>query len=253
MSIKTALVTGASSGFGAAIAERLVNDGWQVVICGRRAERLEALAARLGADKVHAAAFDIRDAKAMRAALDALPEAFSGIDLLVNNAGLALGTEPAQQADLAQWRQMIDTNVTALVTLTHALLPRLIERRGAIVNISSISASYPYRGGNVYGGTKAFVTQFSLGLRTDLHGTGVRVTSVEPGMAETEFTLVRTGGDQAASDQLYAGTHPITAQDIAETVAWIAHLPPHLNVNRIEVMPTSQSAAGLQAYRDTQA
>ncbi|GAB3032088.1 SDR family NAD(P)-dependent oxidoreductase [Oleiagrimonas citrea] len=244
------MVTGATSGFGAAIAERLVKDGWRVVICGRRAERLQTMVERLGADKVHAAAFDIRDDDAIEAMLDALPPAFADIDLLVNNAGLALGTEPAQFADLNEWRQMIDTNVTALVTLTHALLPALIERRGAIVNISSISGSYPYKGGNVYGGTKAFVTQFTLGLRTDLHGTGVRVTSVEPGMAETEFTLVRTGGDQAASDKLYAGTHPITAEDIAETVAWIAHLPPHLNVNRIEVMPTSQSAAGLQVHRD---
>ncbi|KGI79226.1 SDR family NAD(P)-dependent oxidoreductase [Oleiagrimonas soli] len=247
---KTAMVTGATSGFGAAIAERLVKDGWRVVICGRREERLQTMVDRLGADKAHAAAFDIRDAEAMSEALDALPAAFADIDLLVNNAGLALGTEPAQFADLDEWRQMIDTNVTALVTLTHALLPALIERRGAIVNISSISGSYPYKGGNVYGGTKAFVTQFSLGLRTDLHGTGVRVTSVEPGMAETEFTLVRTGGDQAASDKLYTGAHPITAEDIAETVAWIAHLPPHLNVNRIEVMPTSQSAAGLQVHRD---
>lgn len=247
---KTALVTGATSGFGAAIAERLLADGWCVIACGRRAERLQPLVKRHGADRVHVAAFDIRDADAMQAALDALPPAFAGIDLLVNNAGLALGTEPAHQADLDQWRQMIDTNITALVTLTHALLPKLIERRGALVNISSISGSYPYRGGNVYGGTKAFVTQFSLGLRTDLHGTGVRVTSVEPGIAETEFTLVRTGGDQSASDRLYAGAHPITAADIAETVAWIANLPPHLNVNRIEVMPTSQSAAGLQVHRD---
>jgi serine 3-dehydrogenase len=145
---------------------------------------------------------------------------------------------------------MIETNVTALATLTHKLLPTLIERRGAIVNVSSISATYPYTGGNVYGGTKAFVTQFSLGLRCDLHGSGVRVTSVEPGMAETEFTLVRTGGDQAASDKLYAGAHPITGHDIAETIWWIANLPSHLNVNRIEVMPVSQSFAGLQVARD---
>jgi serine 3-dehydrogenase len=144
---------------------------------------------------------------------------------------------------------MIDTNVTALATLTHALLPGLVERRGAIVNISSIAASYPYAGGNVYGATKAFVTQFSLGLRSDLHGTGVRVTSIEPGLAETEFTLVRTRGDQAASDALYAGSQPITADDIAETLWWIANLPPHLNVNRIEVMPVSQSFAGFQVHR----
>ena len=250
MTTKTALITGATSGFGAAIAERLLADGWRVVACGRRAERLEPLVQRYGAERVHAAAFDIRDADAMQQALDALPESFAGIDLLVNNAGLALGTEVAQESDLEQWRQMIDTNVTALVTLTRKLLPTLIARCGAIVNISSISGNYPYKGGNVYGGTKAFVTQFSLGLRTDLHGTGVRVTSIEPGMAETEFTLVRTGGDQAASDRLYAGTNPITAQDIAETVAWIAHLPQHLNVNRIELMPTSQSVAGLQVHRD---
>jgi serine 3-dehydrogenase len=169
---------------------------------------------------------------------------------LLNNAGLALGTAPAQQADLAQWKQMIDTNVTALVTLTRLLLPTLIERRGAIVNISSTASTYPYPGGNVYGGTKAFVSQFSLGLRADLHGTGVRVTSVEPGMAQTEFTLVRTGGDQAASDKLYAGAQPITAGDIAETLWWIANLPAHLNVNRIELMPVSQSFAGFQVHRE---
>jgi serine 3-dehydrogenase (NADP+) len=200
---------------------------------------------------VHALAFDMRDEAAMRAAIASLPAEFTGIDLLVNNAGLALGTAPAQQADLAQWKQMIDTNVTALATITHLLLPQLIERRGAIVNISSISGSYAYRGGNVYGASKAFVTQFSQNLRTDLHGSGVRVTSIEPGMAETEFTLVRTGGDQAASDQLYAGAHPITATDIADTIWWIANLPPHLNINRIELMPVSQSAAGLQVARDS--
>jgi len=250
MTTKTAWITGATAGFGAATVEHFVAGGWRVIASGRRAERLQQLVDAHGADKVHVAAFDIRDEAALRAAVDALPPAFAGIDLLVNNAGLALGTAPAQQADLAQWRQMIDTNVTALATMTHALLPRLIERRGAIVNISSISASYPYRGGNVYGGTKAFVSQFSQNLRVDLHGTGVRVSSIEPGMAETEFTLVRTGGDQAASDQLYAGAHPITAADIADTIWWIANLPPHLDVTRLEIMPVSQSAAGLQVHRD---
>ena len=250
MTPKTILVTGASSGFGAAIAALFVQNGWRVVACARRADRLQHLVDRFGDQRVHTAAFDIRDEAAMRSALAALPEDFRDIDLLVNNAGLALGTKPAQECDLAQWRQMIDTNITALVTLTRLLLPKLIERRGAIVNISSISGTYPYFGGNVYGGTKAFVTQFSLGLRTDLHGSGVRVTSVEPGMAETEFTLVRTGGDQAASDKLYAGAHPITGEDLANTVWWIANLPPHLNVNRIEVMPVSQSAAGLQIVRN---
>src|SRR5688572_6348137 len=247
---KTILVTGASAGFGAAIVERFAGAGWRVVATGRRADRLRALAERFGTDVVHPAAFDIRDVEAMQAALDAIPAPFRGIDVLVNNAGLALGTAPAQRADLAQWRQMIDTNVTALATMTHKLLPGLIKRRGAIFNISSIAGSYPYTGGNVYGATKAFVTQFSLNLRSDLHGTGVRVTSIEPGLAETEFTLVRTGGDQAASDALYAGTQPITAEDIAGSVWWIANLPPHLNINRFEVMPVSQSLAGLQIHRD---
>ncbi len=247
---KTLLVTGATAGFGAAILERFVSNGWRAVATGRRAERLQALVARHGADRVHAAAFDIRDGDAMQAALDAIPAPFRGVDLLVNNAGLALGTAPAQRADLAQWRQMIDTNVTALATMTYKLLPKLIERRGAVVNISSIAGSYPYPGGNVYGATKAFVTQFSLNLRSDLHGTGVRVTSIEPGLAETEFTLVRTGGDRGASDALYAGAHPITADDIAESTWWVANLPPHLNVNRLEVMPVSQSLAGLQIHRD---
>jgi serine 3-dehydrogenase len=250
MTTKTAWITGATSGFGAAAVERFVAGGWRVIASGRRAERLQQLVERHGAERVHATAFDVRDEAAMREAYAAMPAAFAGIDLLVNNAGLALGTAPAQQADLSQWKQMIDVNVTALVTLTHLLLPRLIERRGAIVNLSSIAGSYAYRGGNVYGGTKAFVTQFSQNLRSDLHGSGVRVSSVEPGMAETEFTLVRTGGDQAASDNLYAGVHPITAGDIADTIWWIANLPPHLNINRVEVMPVSQSAAGLQVHRD---
>ena len=246
----TILITGATSGFGRATAERFAAAGWRVIATGRRAERLDALAEALGRDRVHTAAFDIRDETAMRAALNALPEAFRAIDVLVNNAGLALGTAPAQRADLSQWKQMIDTNITALVTMTHALLPGLIERRGAILNIGSVAGSYPYAGGNVYGGTKAFVSQFSLNLRCDLHGTGVRVTSIEPGMAETEFTLVRTSGDSAASDTLYKGTDPISADDIADTIFWVAHLPTHLNVNRIEVMPVRQSLAGFQVARD---
>ena len=245
----TAFITGATSGFGRATARRFVEGGWNVVATGRRADRLDALRAECG-ERVHPLVFDMRDADAMQSVLAGLPDGLRGIDLLVNNAGLALGIAPAPQADLAQWRQMIDTNVTALATLTHALLPALVERRGAIVNISSIAGSYPYTGGNVYGATKAFVTQFSLGLRSDLHGTGVRVTSIEPGLAETEFTLVRTGGDQDASDTLYAGTHPITDTDIAETIWWVANLPPHLNVNRLELMPVSQSFAGFQIHRE---
>ena len=246
---KTALITGATSGFGRAAVERFVAAGWRVVACGRRAERLQALVDALGADKVHAAAFDIRDELAMQSAITALPAGFRDIDLLVNNAGLALGTRPAQESSLDDWRTMVETNILALVTMTRALLPTLIERKGAIVNVSSTAANYPYTGGNVYGGTKAFVSQFSLNLRADLHGTGVRVTALEPGMAETEFTLVRTHGDQAASDALYAGAKPMTAGDIADAILWIADLPPHVNVNRLELMPTSQSFAGFQVAR----
>jgi len=248
--MKTALVTGATSGIGEACARAFIDAGWRVIGTGRRAERLDALKAELGADTFHAAVFDVRDEAARDAALAALPAEFAGIDCLVNNAGLALGTEPAQSASLESWKTMIDTNVTALVSLTHKLLPALVERKGAIVNLSSVAATYPYTGGNVYGGTKAFVHQFSLGLRSDLAGTGVRVTSIEPGMVETEFTLVRTGGNQQASDNLYGGANPMTAKDIAGTVLWVATLPAHLNINTLELMPVSQSFAGFQVARE---
>ena len=247
---RTALITGATSGFGAAAVRRFVAAGWRVIATGRRADRLQALVDELGADKVHAAAFDIRDETALDAALDALPAAFRDIDLLVNNAGLALGTAPAQQASLDDWRTMIETNVLALVTVTRRLLPLLVERKGAIINIGSIAGSYPYPGGNTYGGTKAFVRQFSLGLRSDLHGTGVRVTDIEPGMAETEFTLVRTHGDQAASDKLYAGAQPMTAEDIAEQIFYVATLPDHININRLEIMPSRQAWSPFAVDRD---
>ncbi len=248
--IQTALITGATSGFGFAAARRFARAGWRVIVTGRRAERLQPLIQEFGAERVHAAVFDVRDTAAMDAALAALPPAFADIDLLVNNAGLAQGTAPAQSASLQDWHTMIDTNVTALVNLTHRLLPRLIARKGAIINISSVAATYPYPGGNTYGGTKAFVSQFSLGLRSDLHGTGVRVTSIEPGMAETEFTLVRTHGDQSASDKLYTGANPMTGEDIAESIFYVATLPPHLNINRLEIMPVTQSFAGFQVARD---
>lgn len=247
---RTALVTGGTAGIGEATVRALVAGGWRCVATGRRTERLQALVDELGADKVHTAAFDVTDEAARDAALDALPEAFAGIDLLVNNAGLALGTSPAQESDLAQWKTMIATNVTALVSLTHKLLPGLIARKGAVINLSSVAANYPYPGGNVYGGTKAFVSQFTLGLRSDLHGTGVRVTAVEPGMVETEFTLVRTGGNQDAHEKLYGGAQPMTAADIAETVRWVAELPPHLNINTLELMPVSQSYAGFRIARE---
>ena len=247
--MKTAFVTGATAGIGEATVRTLVASGWRCVATGRRAERLDALVAELGADKVHPAVFDVREADAMEAALAGLPDDFAGIDLLVNNAGLAQGLALAQDADLANWQTMIDTNVTAMVRLTRLLLPRLIERKGAIVTIGSVAGSYVYPGGNVYAGSKAFANHFTLALRADLHGTGVRVTSIEPGMVETEFTLVRTGS-QEASDKLYAGSDPMTGEDIANTILWIAELPPHLNINRLELMPVSQDFAGFRVARE---
>jgi serine 3-dehydrogenase (NADP+) len=240
----TAFVTGATAGIGAATARAFVAAGWNVIATGRRADRLDALADELGRERVTTLAFDIRDEAAREAAADKA----GAVDCLVNNAGLALGTAPAQSAKLDDWRTMIDTNIVALVSLTHRLLPGIVERRGSVINLSSVAATYPYPGGNVYGGTKAFVRQFSLGLRSDLHGTGVRVTSIEPGMVETEFTAVRTGS-QDASDKLYAGAHPMTGEDIANTILWVATLPPHLNINALELMPVSQSFAGFQVAR----
>lgn len=248
--MKTVLVTGASAGIGEACARSFVYAGWRVIATGRRAERLEELVEELGADRVHPCVFDIRDEAARDAALDALPERFAQIDCLVNNAGLALGASPAQQSNLGDWKTMIDTNVTALVSLTHKLLPALIDRKALIVNLSSVAATYPYAGGNVYGGTKAFVRQFSLGLRSDLSGTGVRVTSIEPGMVETEFTIVRNGGDREASDRLYAGVNPLSGADIADVVLWVASQPPHMNINALELMPVNQSFAGFQVARE---
>jgi serine 3-dehydrogenase (NADP+) len=244
----TALITGATSGFGEAAARAFVGAGWKVIGTGRRADRLERLGEELG-KKFHGCVFDVRDEAARDLALDGLPGEFQAIDLLVNNAGLALGLEPAHQASLSNWKTMIDTNVTALVSITHKLLPGLVARKGAIINLSSVAASYPYPGGNVYAATKAFVRQLSLDLRADLHGTGVRVTSIEPGMAETEFTLVRTGS-QATSDKLYGGVNPMTSEDIANTILWVATLPPHLNINSVEMMPVNQSWQAFAIHRE---
>jgi serine 3-dehydrogenase len=247
--MKTILITGATAGFGEAAARKFAAGGWNVVGTGRRSDRLKGLQRELG-DSFLPLEVDMRD----RAAVESLAELEGPrgeIDLLLNNAGLAPPTDPLPETDWDRIEQVIDTNVTGLVALTRALLPKLVERKGQIINLSSVAATYPYKGGAVYAGTKAFVRQFSLDLRADLAGTGVRVTSVEPGMAETEFTLVRTGGDSGASDKLYAGMDPMTAEDLADLFWWLANLPPHLNINAIELMPVSQSFAGFTVTRET--
>ena len=245
--MKTILITGATAGFGEAAARRFVAGGWNAIGTGRRGERLRRLQEELG-DAFLPLEIDMRDREAVES-LAKLGPPWGEIDLLLNNAGLAPPTDPLAETDWDRIEAVIDTNVTGLVALTRALLPRLIERKGQIINLSSVAATYPYKGGAVYAGTKAFVRQFSLDLRSDLAGTGVRVTSVEPGMAETEFTIVRTGGDRKASDELYAGMDPMTANDLADLFWWLANLPPHLNINIVELMPVSQSFAGFTVSR----
>jgi 3-hydroxy acid dehydrogenase/malonic semialdehyde reductase len=244
-------VTGASSGFGAAVARRFAAAGARVVAAARRADRLEDLAGELG-PRLLPVTLDVRDRAAVFGVVDSLPPEFADIDVLVNNAGLALGLGPAQTADLDEWDQMIDTNCKGLVYCTRAILPGMVARgRGHVISLGSVAGAYPYPGGNVYGGTKAFVHQFSLNLRSDLHGTGVRVTCVEPGMADTEFSAVRFGGDKTKADQVYAGMQPMTADDIAESIFWAATMPRHVNVNVIELMATAQSFAPFQVARES--
>ena len=248
--INTVFVTGASSGFGAAVARRFAADGARVIVSARRLDRVKDLASELG-PRVLPIALDVRDRPAVAAAVEAIPEEFKSVDVLVNNAGLALGLNPAQDADLDDWDQMIDTNCKGLVYCTRAILPGMVaRRRGHVINLGSVAGTYPYPGGNVYGGTKAFVHQFSLNLRSDLHGTGVRVTCVEPGMADTEFSLVRFSGDRAEADNVYSGMRPMTADDVAESIHWAATMPQHVNVNTIELMATAQSFAAFQVARD---
>lgn len=247
----TVFITGATAGFGQATARRFAQAGAKLVISGRRAERLEALKAELGGASVHTITLDVRDRAAVEAAVAALPAEFADIDVLVNNAGLALGIGPAQSADLADWETMVDTNIKGLMYCTRAILPGMVERnRGHVINLGSMAGTYPYPGGNVYGATKAFVAQFSLNLRADLLGHKVRVTSVEPGLAESEFSEVRFKGDKAKAKDLYKGVQPMTPADIAETIFFAATLPAHVNLNRIEMMPVMQAFSPLAVKRE---
>lgn len=243
-------ITGATAGFGAAIARRFVAHGHRVVLAGRREDRLAALAVELGA-LAHPLVLDVRDRAAVTAAVATLPADFAKVDVLVNNAGLALGLEPAQRASLDDWQRMIDTNVTGLVNVTHALLPGLVARqRGHVVNIGSTAAEWPYPGGNVYGATKAFVHQFSMNLRADLLGTPVRVSNIEPGLCGgTEFSNVRFHGDDGKAAKVYENTVPLSAEDVADTVHWIATRPAHVNINTISLMPSCQAFAPFAVHR----
>ncbi len=253
MSDKTPIImiTGATAGFGEATARLFANAGWRLILTGRRRERLERLQAELGGpEQTYITDFDISDRKATEAAIKTIPKAFSGIDVLVNNAGLALGMDPAYETQLDDWERMVDTNIKGLMRCTHLLLPKMVERgEGYIINIGSVAGNWPYPGGNVYGATKAFVRQFSLALRADLLGTGVRVSNIEPGNAETEFSIVRFKEDLERADNLYANTQALTAEDIADTIFWLATTPKHVNVTTLEIMPTQQANGPFAIYR----
>jgi len=247
---RTIFITGATSGFGEACARLFAREGWRLVLTGRRGERLERLGAELGGE-IHLLVQDVRNRQQVERDIAALPPDFREIDVLVNNAGLALGLGPAQMADLDQWEEMVDTNIKGLLYSTRFILPGMVaRRRGHIVNLGSVAGNWPYPGGNVYGASKAFVKQFSHNLRADVLGSGVRVTNIEPGLAETEFSLVRFSGDQEKADQFYRGMQPLMAEDIANIVHWAVHQPPHVNINRIEVMPVSQSCGPFAIHRE---
>jgi 3-hydroxy acid dehydrogenase/malonic semialdehyde reductase len=245
------LITGATAGFGAAIARRFAQDGHRIVAAGRRTGRLDALRAELGEALVHPLPLDVRDWAAVAAAFGSLPPGFAEVDVLVNNAGLARGMEPAHRASLDDWDAMVDTNAKGLMYVTRAVLPGMVERdRGHVVNLGSTAALYPYPGANVYGATKAFVRQFSLNLRADLLGTKVRVTDLEPGLVSgSEFSAVRFGGDQERAAKVYEGTDPLLPEDVADAVHWIATRPARVNVNAVELMPVCQAFAPLAVAR----
>ena len=247
------LITGASAGFGEAMCHAFTAAGFNVVGAARRMEKLQALAEELGGS-FYPLQMDVADTSSVPAALQSLPEGFREIDCLINNAGLALGLDSADKADFADWQTMIQTNIVGLTFLTRQILPQMVERKsGYIINIGSIAGNYPYPGGNVYGATKAFVRQFSLNLRADLQGTGVRVSNVEPGLCGgTEFSNVRFKGDDGRAAKVYENVQPVTPQDIADTVLWLYQRPKHVNVNAIEIMPTAQAFGALPVWREAE-
>lgn len=250
LSQETILITGATSGFGEATARLLAKEGAKLILTGRREDRLKQLQQELGKKNTYIIPLDIQDKEKVKEVFSSLPEGFKDITVLINNAGLALGLEPAHLCALDDWERMVDTNIKGLLYTTHTLLPGMVERnKGYIINIGSTAGTYPYPGGNTYGGTKAFVTQFSLNLRSDLLGTPLRVTTIAPGLAETEFSTVRFAGNQEKADNVYQNTTPLTADDIAETILWCITRPPHMNLNTIEIMPTQQACAPLAIYR----
>ncbi|PHS24825.1 MAG: NAD(P)-dependent oxidoreductase [Methylophaga sp.] len=249
--MKTIMITGATSGFGAATARLFAKNGWRLIVTGRRQQRLEALQTELGGANVHCCCFDISDRQAVEHAFQSLPDSFSKIDVLLNNAGLALGLEPADKTNLDDWDKMVDTNIKGLMYCTRTVLPMMKQRgQGYIINIGSVAGNWPYPGGNVYCATKAFVRQFSLAIRADLLGFGIRVTNIEPGNAETEFSDVRFNQDKQRADKVYQNTAALTAQDIANTVYWLVNTPSHVNVTTMEIMPTEQATGSLAIYRD---
>lgn len=248
----TVFVTGATAGFGLAIARKFAADGAKIVGTGRRESRLQDLKKELG-DKFLPLAFDVGKRKEVEAAVAGLPPEFAEVDILVNNAGGALGLDPAQSADLDDWDNMIASNVSGVVYCTRLLLPGMVERkRGHIINLGSVAGEFPYPGGNVYGAAKAFVHQFSNNLRADLLGTNIRVTDIQPGLtAGTEFSQVRFRGDEKKAAAVYAGTEPLTADDVADAVYWVATRPAHVNINVVQMMPTCQAFGPLAVKRNT--
>ncbi len=252
---KTVLITGASAGFGVAFVEKVAAHGWQCILVARREDRLQKLVKKLNIKSadVHVLSLDIRDLGAIRNGIHALPKNFKNIDVLINNAGMALGVDSAWEYDIADWEAMVDTNIKGLLYMTRMILPSMVERNsGHIINVGSIAGSWPYPGGNVYGATKAFTQQFTRNLRADLFGKNVRVSNLEPGMVDTEFSVVRYKGDEVKARKVYENANALQAEDMAEIVFWLTSLPERVNINSIEVMPTSQTWGPLLINRETE-